>query len=65
MWTAFSNGDLVLRALREHLAARIPDLEFVEMPPGRGLAWGDHPGRDIGELAREQALDAVIVTAGC
>ncbi|MCC6474010.1 MAG: hypothetical protein IT514_09720 [Burkholderiales bacterium] len=65
VWTAFANGDIVLRALRAQLAARYPDLEFVEMAPGRGLAWGDHPDPSIAELAREHRIDAAIVTAGC
>lgn len=65
VWTVFSNGDLVLRAFRDHLAKRFPDLEFVELPPGRGLNWGDHPTSSIGEVAREIGIDAAIVTAGC
>lgn len=65
VWTAFANGDVVLRAFREHLAKRFPDLEFVEMAPGRGLRWGDHPHPSIAELARESGIDAAIITAGC
>jgi hypothetical protein len=65
VWTVFSNGDLVLRAFRDHLRKRFPDLEFIEMPPGRGLNWGDHPNPTIGEMARELAIDGAIVTAGC
>jgi hypothetical protein len=65
VWTVFSNGDVVLHALRDHLRKRYPDLEFVDMAPGRGLRWGDHPDASIGELARELAIDAAIVTAGC
>ena len=65
VWTVFSNGDLVLRAFREHLAKRFPDLQFVEMAPGRGLNWGDHPDHTIGSVARELAIDGAIVTAGC
>ena len=64
-WTAFTNGDVVLRHFRDHLAARYPDLEFVELMPGRGLRWGEHPEPNIGELAREQRVDAAIITAGC
>ena len=64
-WTAFTNGDIVLRAFREHLARRYPDLEFVELMPGRGLRWGDHPDPSIAELVREERLDAALITAGC
>ena len=65
VWTAFANGDTVLRAFREHLAKRFPDLNFVEMAPGRGLDWGDHPHADIADLAREHKIDAALITAGC
>ena len=65
VWTAFSNGDIVLHAFREHLARRHPDLEFVEMAPGRSLKWGDHPDPSIAELAREHGIDGAIISAGC
>ncbi len=65
IWTAFANGDIVLRAFREHLATRYPELQFIEMAPGRGLRWGDHPHPSIAELAREQGIHAAVVTAGC
>lgn len=64
-WTAFTNGDIVLRAFQEHLGKRFPDLEFVDLMPGRGLRWGEHPGPDIAQLAREERLDAALITAGC
>jgi hypothetical protein len=64
-WTAFSNGDIVLHALRDHLARRYPDLEFIEIAPGRGLRWGDHPDPSIAELAREHRIDGAIISAGC
>jgi len=64
-WTAFANGDIVLRAFREHLASRYPDLEFVELMPGRGLRWGDHPDPSIAELVLEERLDAALISAGC
>jgi hypothetical protein len=65
IWTEFYNGDTVLRAFREHLGKRYPDLQFIEMPPGRDLSWGDHPTQSIAELARENRLDGAIVAAGC
>jgi hypothetical protein len=65
VWTAFSNGDIVLHAFREHLARRHPELEFVEMAPGRGLKWGEHPEPSIAELAREHGIDAALLSAGC
>jgi hypothetical protein len=65
IWTEFYNGDTVLRAFREHLGKRYPDLQFIELPPGRDLSWGDHPTQSIAELARENRLDGAIVAAGC
>jgi len=65
IWTAFANGDTVLRAFREHLSKRFDDLELIEMMPGRDLAWGDHPHQSIAELAREHGIDGAIVAAGC
>ena len=64
-WTAFSNGDIVVRAFQEHLGKRYPDLEFVDLMPGRGLRWGEHPDPSIAELARVQRLDAALISAGC
>ena len=65
VWTEFYNGDTTLRAFREHLGKRYPDLEFVEMAPGRGLRWGDHPQASIGALAREHGIHGAVVAAGC
>jgi hypothetical protein len=65
VWTAFTNGDLVLRSLQAHLAKRFNSIEFVDVMPGRGLRWGDHPEPNITDLAREARIDAAIVTAGC
>ena len=64
-WTAFTNGDIVLRLFREHLSKRFPDMEFVEFAPGRGLRWGEHPEPDIADIVREERLDAALITAGC
>jgi hypothetical protein len=65
VWTVFANGDIALRAIRQHLGNRFPDLEFVEMDPGRGLSWGDHPDSSIADLAREHGIDGAIIAAGC
>lgn len=65
IWTEFYNGDTVLRAFSEHLGKRYPDLQFVEMAPGKGLSWGDHPDASIAKLAREHGLDGAVVAAGC
>lgn len=65
VWTAFANGDIALRAFRQHLAKRYSDLEFVEMAPGRGSSWGDHPDASIADLAREHGIDGALIAAGC
>jgi|GEM_PF-1426196 hypothetical protein len=65
VWTVFANGDTALHAFRQHLGALYPDLEFVEMAPGKGLNWGDHPDASIADLAREHGIDAAIIAAGC
>lgn len=65
VWTVFANGDIALRAMRGHLEKRYPDLEFVEMEPGRGLSWGDHPDASIADIAREQGIDGALIAAGC
>lgn len=64
-WTAFTNGDIVLRAFKDHLGKRFPDMEFVEFAPGRGLRWGEHPEANIADIVREERLDAALITAGC
>lgn len=65
IWTEFAHGDTALRAFRQHLSERYPDLDFVEMEPGRGRRWGDHPDATIAELARENGIDGAVVAAGC
>ena len=65
VWTEFYNGDTVLRAFREHLTLRYPNLQFVEMAPGRGSSWGDHPDASIAELAREHGIHGAVIAAGC
>jgi hypothetical protein len=65
VWTVFTNGDVLLEAFRELLGKRYPGLSFVNMAPGRNAAWGGYPDRTLPEFAREQGIDAAIVTAGC
>lgn len=65
VWTEFYHGDTALRAFGQHLGERFPGVEFIEMPPGRGRSWGDHPDASIAELAEEEGVDGAIVAAGC
>lgn len=65
VWTLFTNGNILLEALRDLLAERYRGLEFVKLPPGRNLNWGDYPDRSLGAFARENGIDAAIVSVGC
>ena len=65
VWTVFTNGNVLLEALRDLLAGRYRGLQFVELAPGRNLHWGDYPDKSIGAWAREHEIDAAIVTAAC
>jgi hypothetical protein len=64
IWAAFTNGDVFLEATAGLLAERFKGLEFVKLPAGRGLHWGDHPHESIADLAREAGLDAAISGVG-
>jgi len=64
VWSAFKNGNVFLEAMESFLAGRFKGLEFVRLPGGRGLHWGDHPHESMAELAREARLDAAIAAAG-
>ena len=65
VWTVFTNGNVLLEALRDLLAKRYRGMEFVELPPGRNTRWGEYPDRTIGDFARENRIDAAIVAAAC
>ncbi len=65
VWTVFTNGNVLLEALRDLLAGRYRGLQFVELAPGRNLHWGDYPDKSIGAWAREHEIEAAIVTAAC
>ncbi len=64
IWSAFTNGDVFLKAMADLLAERFRGLEFVRLPAGRGLHWGDHPHESIADLAKEARLDAAISGVG-
>jgi hypothetical protein len=65
IWTEFAHGDTALRAFNQHLSERYPDLEFVEIEPGRDKRWGDLPDPSVADLARGHGIDGAIVAAGC
>ena len=64
IWAAFTNGDVFLEALAGSLAERFKGLQFVKLPAGKGLHWGDHPHESIADLAKEAELDAAIAAVG-
>ena len=65
IWTEFTNGDVLLEAFEALLGKRYPSLSFVRMAPGRNTEWGGSPDPTLTEFAREQEIEAAIVTAGC
>jgi len=64
IWTALTNGDLLLEAFQDLLSNRFAEMEFVKLPGGKGQNWGGHPNESVADLAREAGLDAVIVAIG-
>ena len=60
VWSAFKNGNVFLEAMEDLLGQRYKRAEFVRLPSGKGLRWGDHPQESMTEIAKEQKLDAAI-----
>ena len=65
IWTNFRNGDVLLEAFADLLGKRYQRLEFVKLPSGRTLSWGDYPDTTLAAIARENGIDAAIVAPGC
>lgn len=63
VWSAFRNGNVYLDATQALLSKRFPGVEFVRLPGGAGLEWGDRPHESIGELGRKAGIDAAIAAA--
>jgi hypothetical protein len=64
VWSAFKNGNVFLEAMEDLIGARFGSVEFVKLPAGRNLRWGDHPHESMADLAREARLDAAIAAVG-
>ena len=60
VWSAFKNGNVFLEAMEDLLGKGLKGAEFVRLPSGKGLRWGDHPQESMAELAREARLGAAI-----
>lgn len=65
IWTNFRNGDVLLEAFADLLGKRYQGMEFMKLPSGRRLNWGDYPDRSLAAFARESGIDAAIVAPGC
>ena len=61
-----SNGDILASSLADLLTKRFNGVECVQLPPGKGRAWGEWPDeKSIGQLVKEAEVNAVVVTVGC
>ena len=60
VWSAFKNGNVFLEAMEDLLGKRFKGAEFIRLPSGKGLRWGDHPQESMVEIAQEAKLDAAI-----
>ena len=60
VWSAFKNGNVFLEAMEDLLGKQFKGAEFVRLPSGKGMRWGDHPQESMAELAKETRLDAAI-----
>ena len=61
----FPNGDVLLETLAGLIKERFSGMEFVKLPSGRSLAWGDYPDDSLTEVVREAGIDAAMVAVGC
>jgi len=65
VWVGFVNGDILIDALENLLFKRFEGLKFVKLPSGKTQSWGAHPiDETLGALAKENKVDAVIVSVG-
>ena len=65
VWTKFRNGDVLLRAFADLLAKRFEGMQFVNLPSGRTLGWGEYPDATFTDVVKESGVDAVIAAPGC
>jgi hypothetical protein len=47
------------------MGERFEGMEFVKLPSGRDVAWGDYPDDSLTEVVRESGIDAAMVAVGC
>lgn len=65
IWTKFRNGDLLLADFADLLKERFPGVEFVKLPSGETLPWGDYPDRTFANVVRAHKVDGLIAAPAC
>lgn len=61
----FPNGDTLLETLAGLMKERFDGLEYVKLPSGKSLNWGDYPDDTLADVVRESGIDAAMVAVGC
>ena len=61
----FPNGDVLLEKMADLMKQRFQGMEFVKLPSGKGLTWGDDPDSSLTDLGKESGIDAALVAVGC
>ena len=61
----FPNGDTLLETLAGLIGERFEGTEFVKLPSGRNLGWGDYPDDSLTDIVKEAGIDAAMVAVGC
>ena len=64
VWAAFGNGDVLLEVISELLKKKFPTCELIQMNPGKDLKPSEYSDPSIMEVARENNIDAAIITVG-
>ena len=64
VWAAFTNGNVLLESFMDLLPERFDGIDFIKIPSGENLSWGDHPDVSIGKVAKEAGVDAAIISVG-
>jgi hypothetical protein len=60
VWSAFKNGNVFLEAMEDLLGSKFRGTQFLRLPSGKGLRWGDHPQESMIEIAKAEKLDGAI-----
>jgi hypothetical protein len=65
-WNQFANGPILVDALTDLLGKQFKGMEFVKLPPGKGVKWGEmlHFDDHVGTIVKDSGVDASIVLVG-